>query len=420
MALNSSLLKRLVALGCACALSLGASACGSKKSSNTTSSPTASTSFTHMDGITATGNLGEKPAISFDSLPYSVHNDSYAILQTGDGDTVQDGQRICLQNMFVNTDDGSVLSSSWDSDPKDCATITSSQTPSDYYGLLVGQKVHTTIAIGYNLDESSSSSSAAANNSDSTDSTDSTDTTTATNSAERLASVSQASTGLSSLAAMNDFTATVVDDESSSATSSDSSSSDSSSADSSSADSSSASSSDSSSATNVNSHYLWVFTIMSTTTPATRASGTEVTDLPSGLPTVTRDSSTGEPSIDMSTYSGSTTSLVAQTLIQGTGDTVQEGDSIDCMYSGWLTDGTQFDSNWSSGTSTQFTVSESSLIKGFVQGLVGQKVGSQVLLIIPPDLGYGSTAQGSIPANSTLIFVVDILYDTPARAEVRG
>ncbi|MDD6461258.1 MAG: FKBP-type peptidyl-prolyl cis-trans isomerase [Bifidobacteriaceae bacterium] len=415
MALNSSLLKRLVALGCACALSLGASACGSKKSSNTTSSPTASTSFTHMDGITATGNLGEKPAISFDSLPYSVHNDSYAILQTGDGDTVQDGQRICLQNMFVNTDDGSVLSSSWDSDPKDCATITSSQTPSDYYGLLVGQKVHTTIAIGYNLDESSSSSSAAANNSDSTDSTDSTDTTTATNSAERLASVSQASTGLSSLAAMNDFTATVVDDESSSATSSDSSSSDSSSA-----DSSSASSSDSSSATNVNSHYLWVFTIMSTTTPATRASGTEVTDLPSGLPTVTRDSSTGEPSIDMSTYSGSTTSLVAQTLIQGTGDTVQEGDSIDCMYSGWLTDGTQFDSNWSSGTSTQFTVSESSLIKGFVQGLVGQKVGSQVLLIIPPDLGYGSTAQGSIPANSTLIFVVDILYDTPARAEVRG
>lgn len=414
MALNSSLLKRLVALGCACALSLGASACGSKKSSNTTSSPTASTSFTHMDGITATGNLGEKPTISFDSLPYSVHNDSYAILQTGDGDTVQDGQRICLQNMFVNTDDGSVLSSSWDSDPKDCATITSSQTPSDYYGLLVGQKVHTTIAIGYNLDESSSSSSATA------DSTDSTDTTTATNSAERLASASQASTGLSSLAAMNDFTATVVDDESSSATSSDSSSSDSSSSsdaassDSSSADSSSASSSDSSSATNVNSHYLWVFTIMSTTTPATRASGTEVTDLPSGLPTVTRDSSTGEPSIDMSTYSGSTTSLVAQTLIRGTGDTVQEGDSIDCMYSGWLTDGTQFDSNWSSGTSTQFTVSESSLIKGFVQGLVGQKVGSQVLLIIPPDLGYGSTAQGSIPANSTLIFVVDILYDTPS------
>lgn len=399
MALNTTLLKRLAALGCACALSLGASACGSKQAS-TTSSPTASTSLTHMDGITATGNLGEQPTVSFDSLPYTVHNNSYAILQTGDGDTVQDGQRICLQNMFVNTDDGSVLSSSWGSDPVDCATITQSQTPSDYYGLLVGQKVHTTIAIGYNLDETSSSS---ASNS----------AATATNSAQRLADASAASTGLSSLAALNDFTATVVDDESQSSSASDSASA--SSSDSASSDSTDSSSSDSTSSTNVNSHYLWVFTIMSTTQPATRAQGTEVTDLPSGLPTVTRDASTGQPSIDVSTYSGSTTSLVSQTLIQGTGATVQQGDTLDVMYSGWLTDGTQFDSNWSSGTSTQLTMSEDSVIKGFMQGLVGQKVGSQVLLIIPPDLGYGSTAQGSIPANSTLIFVVDILYSSSSK-----
>ncbi|WP_455677381.1 FKBP-type peptidyl-prolyl cis-trans isomerase [Pseudoscardovia suis] len=399
MALNTTLLKRLAALGCACALSLGASACGSKQAS-TTSSPTASTSFTHMDGITASGNLGEQPTVSFDSLPYTVHNNSYAILQTGDGDTVQDGQRICLQNMFVNTDDGSVLSSSWGSDPVDCATITQSQTPSDYYGLLVGQKVHTTIAIGYNLDETSSSS---ASNS----------AATATNSAQRLADASASSTGLSSLAALNDFTATVVDDESQSSSASDSANA--SSSDSASSDSAGSSSSDSTSSTNVNSHYLWVFTIMSTTQPATRAQGTEVTDLPSGLPTVTRDASTGQPSIDVSTYSGSTTRLVSQTLIQGTGATVQQGDTLDVMYSGWLTDGTQFDSNWSSGTSTQLTMSEDSVIKGFMQGLVGQKVGSQVLLIIPPDLGYGSTAQGSIPANSTLIFVVDILYSSSSK-----
>lgn len=397
MALNTTLLKRLAALGCACALSLGASACGSKQAS-TTSSPTASTSFTHMDGITATGNLGEQPTVSFDSLPYTVHNNSYAILQTGDGDTVQDGQRICLQNMLVNTDDGSVLSSSWGSDPVNCAMITQSQTPSDYYGLIVGQKVHTTIAIGYNLDETSSSSSSSASNS----------AATATNSAQRLADASASSTGLSSLAALNDFTATVVDDESQSSSASDS-------ASASSSDSAGSSSSDSTSSTNVNSHYLWVFTIMSTTQPATRAQGTEVTDLPSGLPTVTRDASTGQPSIDVSTYSGSTTSLVSQTLIQGTGATVQQGDTLDVMYSGWLTDGTQFDSNWSSGTSTQLTMSEDSVIKGFMQGLVGQKVGSQVLLIIPPDLGYGSTAQGSIPANSTLIFVVDILYSSSSK-----
>jgi FKBP-type peptidyl-prolyl cis-trans isomerase len=50
------------------------------------------------------------------------------------------------------------------------------------------------------------------------------------------------------------------------------------------------------------------------------------------------------------------------------------------------------------------------VVKGWTQGLSGQSVGSQVLLIIPPDLGYGSTAQEKIPANSTLYFVVDILH----------
>jgi peptidylprolyl isomerase len=49
------------------------------------------------------------------------------------------------------------------------------------------------------------------------------------------------------------------------------------------------------------------------------------------------------------------------------------------------------------------------LITGWQQGLAGQTVGSQVLLIVPPDLGYGANDNGSIPANSTLIFVVDIL-----------
>ena len=50
-----------------------------------------------------------------------------------------------------------------------------------------------------------------------------------------------------------------------------------------------------------------------------------------------------------------------------------------------------------------------SIIDGWIKGLVGQTVGSQVLLVIPPDLAYGATEQGTIPANSTLVFVVDIL-----------
>jgi peptidylprolyl isomerase len=54
-------------------------------------------------------------------------------------------------------------------------------------------------------------------------------------------------------------------------------------------------------------------------------------------------------------------------------------------------------------------VAKDTVVSGFVKGLVGQKVGSQVLLVIPPDEGYGAQGQGEVPANATIIFVVDIL-----------
>ena len=137
-----------------------------------------------------------------------------------------------------------------------------------------------------------------------------------------------------------------------------------------------------------------------------RATGTAVTP-PAGLPTVTLDA-TGIPTLKPVTGTAPTT-LVTQPLIQGTGATVASGQSITVQYSGWLWNGTAFDSSWSRGTPFTVTIGQGAVVKGWDQGLVGQKVGSQVLLIIPPDLGYGATAQGSIPANSTLVFVVDIL-----------
>jgi peptidylprolyl isomerase len=79
-------------------------------------------------------------------------------------------------------------------------------------------------------------------------------------------------------------------------------------------------------------------------------------------------------------------------------------------YSGFLwNEGTQFDSSWENGQPAEFEVAEGSLISGFVKALVGQKVGSQVVAIIPPSEGYGDQGNDSIPANSTLVFVVDIL-----------
>lgn len=411
-------LRRGLAVVCTVALSFGLTACGSKNdaaptSSNCVSLASVDTNLTKVDGICATGDLGQEPQISFKSQPFDVHNDTYSVLQIGDGNTVQEGDQVCLQNKFVNTDDASVLSSSWNAAPADCATISSNTMQDDYLHFFVGQTVHTTIALGYNLDETDSQDSATSSDSASSDSgtgssadTNSADAT-ASNSADRQDSASPVT--LAEALQSTDYTAQTVDDE----TSTDS-------ATSSSADSSTDSATSSgSSATQT--HYLWVFTIMSATassdstnsassTPSvssTRAAGEQVTDLPSGLPTVTLDDATGKPSIDVSTYTDHGDQLVAQPLIKGSGDTVQDGQSVTVNYTGWLTDGTQFDSSWDNGSPATFSLNQ--VVTGFKNGLVGQTVGSQVLLIIPPDQGYGSQAVSSIPANSTLIFVVDIL-----------
>ena len=97
-------------------------------------------------------------------------------------------------------------------------------------------------------------------------------------------------------------------------------------------------------------------------------------------------------------------------LIKGEGETVKSGDNVTMHYSGFLwADGSKFDSSWDKGTPAQFVVAQGQLIDGFLSAVVGQQVGSRVLVVIPPALGYGEQASATIPANSTLIFVIDIL-----------
>ncbi|MEE1296169.1 MAG: FKBP-type peptidyl-prolyl cis-trans isomerase [Bifidobacterium sp.] len=151
---------------------------------------------------------------------------------------------------------------------------------------------------------------------------------------------------------------------------------------------------------------LYIITPISQSKDLTRAEGTKVKDVPSDLPKVTL-ASNGKPSIDMNGYKGSD-KLVSQTLIQGKGaEITDKTTSVVAHYTGWLLDGTQFDSSWDRGEAATFQLS--SVIKGWQEGLKGHTVGSQVLLVVPPDLGYGDQASGSVPANSTLVFVVDIL-----------
>jgi peptidylprolyl isomerase len=136
-----------------------------------------------------------------------------------------------------------------------------------------------------------------------------------------------------------------------------------------------------------------------------QATGKKASEVNPDIPAVTLDDS-GKPSI--TPLSGNPpTELISEVLIEGDGPEVTESQTLVVHYTGWLWDGTQFDSSWDRGETASFALT--GVIQGWTQGLAGKKVGSQVELVIPPSLGYGDTDQGSIPAGSTLVFVVDIL-----------
>ncbi|WP_084105933.1 FKBP-type peptidyl-prolyl cis-trans isomerase [Demequina sp. NBRC 110056] len=145
-------------------------------------------------------------------------------------------------------------------------------------------------------------------------------------------------------------------------------------------------------------------TISESTTPLESAEGTEV-EPESGLPTITF----GEDGIPSVSFDGAEISeeLIVQPLIEGEGDVVEATDTVVAHYTGWLWDGEQFDSSWDRGAPTAFSLT--GVISGWTEGLAGQTVGSRVLLVIPPDMGYGAEGNASIPGDSTLVFVVDIL-----------
>jgi peptidylprolyl isomerase len=98
-------------------------------------------------------------------------------------------------------------------------------------------------------------------------------------------------------------------------------------------------------------------------------------------------------------------------LIEGEGPEVKEGDNVTVNYYGavWGED-EPFDESYSRGAPASFGLTPGGLIEGWVKGLEGVKVGSRVMLVIPPELGYGPQGSGEkIPGNSTLVFVIDVL-----------
>ena len=304
---------KAVAALCTLALCTAMAACSDSSASSDSSSSSSVGSTDQLAGITATGDLGKEPTISFHT-PMTVEDGASAVLQEGDGAVIKEGDLVCFQGKALQAKDGSELMNTWTNNTPSCTPMTKDTTNSTYYNLIIGKKVNTTIAFGVNDNNTSGTS------------------------------------------------------------------------------------------------YIMVLTLISTGTVPTRAEGTAVTDIPSDLPKVTLDDS-GKPSLDLNGYTPGD-QLVSQTLIKGSGREVQSTDSLTVQYTGWCigSDGTltQFDSSWDRGSASSFSLSQ--VIKGWTNGLTGQTIGSQVLLIVPPDQGYGSTAQEKIPANSTLYFIVDILY----------
>lgn len=144
------------------------------------------------------------------------------------------------------------------------------------------------------------------------------------------------------------------------------------------------------------------------------ATGTDEAPV-AGLPTVEL-ADDGAPTITVPDTEAPT-ELQIETLKTGDGAVVASGDTVALEYTGVLwKNGEEFDSSWANPGLVQFPTT--GVVEGFGAAMVGQTVGSQVLAVIPPDLGYGEAGSGDlITATDTLVFVLDIVAVTyPAGA----
>lgn len=143
------------------------------------------------------------------------------------------------------------------------------------------------------------------------------------------------------------------------------------------------------------------------------ASGSQVSSGGGALPTVSAAKGSA-PAVTIPKGGSAPKTLVAKTLIKGSGAAVTKGQDLVVQYTGvnWRT-GKVFDSSWSRALPYPFKIgaTPSQVITGWDKGLIGQTVGSRVMLVIPPSDAYGSTgqAQAGIKGTDTLVFVVDII-----------
>jgi peptidylprolyl isomerase len=131
------------------------------------------------------------------------------------------------------------------------------------------------------------------------------------------------------------------------------------------------------------------------------------------------DSDSGDPTkvtyapalgVDLAAMTHHDSGLYTQDTLEGTGAEAVAHKVAQVHYTGWLVDGTQFDSSRGSDRPFSFVLGEDQVIKGWDEGVAGMKVGGKRRLVIPSKLGYGSQgAGGVIPADAVLVFDVELM-----------
>ncbi|MEX1217727.1 MAG: FKBP-type peptidyl-prolyl cis-trans isomerase [Acidimicrobiales bacterium] len=286
-------------------------ACGSSSdsggSSPSSQAPDART--TALEKVVVSGDVGGKPTVTFDPA-YVGDKEGHIVLVPGTGEEIRAGQRVTVNYVATNGNDGSELDSTYDKTPQNII-LDQSSLLAPVYDAMVGQKVGARVLVSADVTEAQGT------------------------------------------------------------------------------------------------WILFVFDILSAQDVPTAASGTPVTP-PAGLPVVTVVD--GVPTITPPTGTPPTT-LIAQVLIKGNGPVITSGQTVLMQYTGMIwASGEVFDSSWG-GAPVEFPVGLGQVIPGFDEGLVGQTIGSRVLLVIPPEKGYGAegNADAGIAGTDTLIFVVDLL-----------
>jgi FKBP-type peptidyl-prolyl cis-trans isomerase len=147
-----------------------------------------------------------------------------------------------------------------------------------------------------------------------------------------------------------------------------------------------------------------------TTAPTGTPAATAASAQPTGTPAATAAQSGGGPPAVSAQPTVTASGLQIIDIKIGDGAEAVKGHTVSVHYTGWLADGTKFDSSLDRGQPLPFLLGAGQLIPGFDEGVVGMKVGGERRLIIPPDLAYGADGYPPlIPANATLTFDVQLI-----------